>query len=281
MNYRHVYHAGNFADVLKHALLCRIIAHLQRKETPIRVIDTHAGTGAYDVSGVAASKTGEWKDGIGRLLGTNLPAEVKEVLSPYLAIVEPLMAQQPPTYPGSPLIALSMLRTQDRLVAIEKHPDDLRRLKGTLAGDRRAKALELDGWMAWNAQVPPPERRGLVLVDPPFEEGDDFTRMAEGLAQAHRKWSGGTTMLWYPVKEQRLAARFFDQLAETGIRKILRIELAVAEVVPEGRLSATGLVIVNPPFSLVGEAEALLPFLAKRLAQGARPGWTCDWIVPE
>lgn len=281
MNYRHVYHAGNFADVLKHALLCRIIAHLQRKETPVRIIDTHAGMGLYDVSGVAASKTGEWKDGIGRLSGASLPPEVRDCLAPYLAIVEPMMAGTPPVYPGSPMIALAMLRTQDRLVCIEKHPDDLRRLKGALAGDRRAKALELDGWMAWNAQVPPPERRGLVLVDPPFEEGDDFARMADGLAQAHRKWSGGTTMLWYPVKDHRAVDRFLERLVATGLRKILRAELTVATVTPEGRLSATGLIVVNPPFSLKAEAQALLPFLARRLAQGAGAGWTCDWIVPE
>jgi len=281
MNYRHVYHAGNFADVIKHAMLCRVLAHLGLKDAPFRVIDTHAGVGAYDVSGKAASKTGEWKDGIGRILGTALPPAVRTVLAPYLAVVEPLMSDTPPVYPGSPLIARTMLRTQDRLSCVEKHPEDLKRLKGVLAGDRRAKALELDGWLAWSAQVPPPERRGVVLVDPPFEEGDDFARMLDGLKAAHRKWSGGTVMLWYPVKDPRAVARFVEGLEASGIRKILRLELTVATVEPEGRLTATGLIVVNPPFSLQQDAETLLPFLSKRLAQGPGAGWLCRWVVPE
>lgn len=281
MNYRHAFHAGNFADVLKHAVLARILLYLKAKDAPFRVIDTHAGTGLYDLTCEAAIRSPEWKDGIDRLIGTSLPPAVAEILAPYLAIVGPLMGEVKPHYPGSPLIALALARTQDRLSFIEKHPVDSEKLKGAIAGDRRAKALALDGWLAWNAQVPPPERRGLVLVDPPFEEPGEFTRMAEGLKAAHRKWPGGTTMLWYPIKDARSVERFSDDLAASGIPKILRIELDVDRIGGEGPLAGTGLIVVNPPYTLEREMAVLLPFLARRLARGPGAASRIGWIAGE
>ncbi|HRK25193.1 MAG TPA: 23S rRNA (adenine(2030)-N(6))-methyltransferase RlmJ [Beijerinckiaceae bacterium] len=281
MNYRHAFHAGNFADVLKHALLCRILVHLAAKDTPFRVIDTHAGTGVYDLTSSAAQRSPEWRDGIARLVGTHLPEEVAPLLAPYLALAAPMLSAERPTYPGSPRIALALTRTQDRLSFVEKHPDDIIGLKAAIAGDRRAKALHLDGWTAWNAQVPPPERRGLVLVDPPFEADSDWQRMVDGLIQSARKWAGGIVMLWYPVKDPATVERFFDALEATGIRKILRLELAVDQVRPDGPLAATGVIMVNPPHRLETEARLLLPFLARRLAR-SRDAATCiEWIVAE
>ena len=281
MNYRHAFHAGNFADVVKHAVLCRILMYLAAKQAPYRVIDTHAGCGVYDLTSSAALRSPEWKDGIGRIAGAKLPGPVNALLRPYLDIVEPMMLAPTPTYPGSPLLALAMARTQDCLCFVEKHPADTLALKAAVAGDRRARAMTLDGWTAWNAQVPPPEKRGLVLVDPPFEESGEFTRLSMGLASAHRKWQTGTTMLWYPIKNDHIVGNFIDTLADTGIRKVLRLEMWVDKVGQDGPLAGTGLIIVNPPYTLKQEAETLLPFLAQRLSRGPGHGWRAEWVTPE
>lgn len=281
MNYRHVFHAGNFADVMKHAFLTRILLHLAAKPAAYRVIDTHAGTGLYNLASEAAKRSPEWRDGISRLIGTKLPPEIEALLRPYLAIVEPHLLGEEPHYPGSPLIAQQMSRTQDRLCFIEKHPVDTQHLKANTAGDRRIRALTLDGWTALNAQVPPPEKRGLVLIDPPFEEPDEFERMVEALRTAHRKWSVGTYALWYPVKSPRAVEDFIAALEATGIRKVLRLELAIDRVADGAPLGATGLIVVNPPWTLKQEAETLLPFLARRLARGPVNGWHADWVTSE
>ena len=177
MNYRHAFHAGNFADVLKHAVLARILVHLAEKAAAFRVIDTHAGAGLYDLSSEAATRTGEWRDGIGRLIGAKLPDEIRALLAPYLAAVT--AANQSGTlhrYPGSPLIALSLMRPQDRLVACELEPGAAAALAANLRRDARARAVAIDGWIALNAYVPPKERRGVVLIDPPYEDKSRLMR---------------------------------------------------------------------------------------------------------
>jgi len=187
LNYQHAFHAGNFADVHKHAVLARILSYLKGKPAAFRVIDTHAGAGRYDLRGAEASRGGEWQEGIGRLLGRPLPDEVKTLLAPYLDVVQNLNpGGTPRVYPGSPLLALALIRPQDRLIACELEPRAAAALKGVLR-DRRATVLAIDGWTALGAYVPPKERRGVVLVDPPFEEPADFTRLASALAAAHRK----------------------------------------------------------------------------------------------
>src|SRR4029453_19212780 len=222
MNYRHAYHAGNFSDVVKHVVLTRIVEYLKRKDAAFRVIDTHAGIGRYELTSKQAQKTGEWRDGIGRLAGQKFAPEVNALLRPYLdaaglhgdsrEIVE---------YPGSPLIARRLLRKQDRLFAVELHPADAAELKGLFAGDVQVRVLELDGWLALGAQLPPKEKRGLVLIDPPFEEPGEFDRMADALGKAHRRWPGGIYALWYPVKNAREVAAFRQRLRHAGIPKIL------------------------------------------------------------
>lgn len=281
MNYRHVFHAGNFADVMKHALLARILVHLGAKPAPYRVIDTHAGTGLYNLASEAARRSPEWRDGIGRIAGAKLPPDVDALLRPYLDIVEPLLAGDEPHYPGSPLIAQKLARTQDRLCFIEKHPVDTVSLKAKTAGDRRVRALTLDGWTGLNAQVPPPEKRGLVLIDPPFEEPGEFDRLYEATLNAYRKWSAGIFALWYPVKNRRTVDNFMGSVETSGIRKVLRLELAVDRVSESAGLAATGLIVINPPWTLKAEAETLLPFLARRLSRGPGHGWTAEWIVAE
>jgi 23S rRNA (adenine2030-N6)-methyltransferase len=273
MNYRHAYHAGNFADVLKHAVLALCIAHLKRKEAPFRVIDTHAGAGRYDLAAGEAEKTGEWRDGIGRLLGRvaePLPQDVAGRLSPYLdAVRAENVGGALRSYPGSPAIALRLLRPQDTLVANELHPDAHRELKALLGRDRRVKLMQLDGWVALRALLPPKERRGIVLIDPPYEEEGEFARCANGLAQGLHRFATGVFILWYPIKDEEPIGRFHQAIAQLRIEKLLGVELVIRRASDRERLNGCGLVIANPPYSLETELQAVLPALAKRLAADA------------
>jgi len=282
MNYRHAYHAGNFADVVKHIILTRIVLYLQRKEQAFRVIDTHAGIGRYNLQGVEAGKTGEWQNGVGRLLDAKVDARVAELIQPYLDIVR---AENPDGkmrhYPGSPLIVRHLLRRQDRLSALELHPEDADLLAETFEGDIQVRVTKLDGWLALGAHLPPKEKRGLVLVDPPFEVAGEFDRLVDGLAKAYKRFSGGTFALWYPVKDRQEVRRFVTALHETGIPKILRTELMIRAPSPEPRLDGTGMIIVNPPYTLDDELRTMLPALSKILSEGQNAGFTLDWIRGE
>lgn len=283
MNYRHIYHAGNFADVLKHAVLALVIEHLKLKETPFRIIDTHAGTGLYDLSSEAAQKTGEWRDGIGRILEAARTPEIDAILAPYLDVVlsEKDDSERVTRYPGSPLIARRLLRPFDRLVVNEAHPDDAETLSDLFARDRQTKVLTMDGWTALKAVMPPKERRGLLLIDPPFEAPGEFKRMLDGLVEAHRRFANGTVILWYPIKDVRAVEGFKREAAALAIPKLLVAELYVDTPRAEGPLAGTGLVILNPPFTLAGKLELLLPFLAARLARGAGAEGRVAWLTGE
>jgi 23S rRNA (adenine2030-N6)-methyltransferase len=237
VNYRHPFHAGNFADVFKHAVLCRILHHLRGKPAAFRVIDTHAGAGLYDLTGPEASRGGEWRLGIERLTAASLAAPVAALLEPYLEVVGALNERGRLTlYPGSPALVRAWLRPQDRLIACETEPQAAAALRRNLRGDARIKTLALDGWTALGAYVPPKERRGLVLVDPPFEQDSDFFRLAHGLAAAHRKWPTGIYMLWYPIKTRSEPDALAKRLRRLGTAKILRAELNVAALSDPTRL---------------------------------------------
>ena len=269
MNYRHAFHAGNFADVFKHALITRILVYLRRKETPFRYIDTHAGTGVTDLRSEAANRTGEWQDGVARLAGATFSPEVAALLKPYLDAMGPLPESgRPVVYPGSPRIAQGLLRRQDRATLCELHPDDARALERNMGRDNRLRILHEDGYRALRGLVPPPERRGLVLIDPPFESRDEFAAMAESLILARRKWETGIFALWYPVKEMRAVSQFVGGLKAEGIPRILRFELCVEAIRTEGPLSATGLIVVNPPYVLEAEGRAILRELSPLLSRG-------------
>jgi 23S rRNA (adenine2030-N6)-methyltransferase len=282
MNYRHVYHAGNFADVVKHAVLTRIVEYLKRKDKAFRVIDTHAGTGLYDLSGEAAQKTGEWRGGIGRLMQATLSAPVAEALAPYLAAVR---AENPSGsvrfYPGSPMIVRRLLRPRDRLTAIELHPQDAAALKERFAGDVQVRVIELDGWLALGAQLPPKEKRGLVLVDPPFEEPGEFERIAERLARAHRRWPGGVYAVWYPVKDRAAVAAFREGFRGGAIPKVLDVSLMIRDGAGAPRLDGTGMLIVNPPYGLAAELAPVLAELAGILAEGRGARWNIEELAGE
>jgi 23S rRNA (adenine2030-N6)-methyltransferase len=274
MNYRHAFHAGGFADVIKHIVLVRILTYLQDKPAAFRVIDTHAGAGLYDLTGDEARRGGEWLTGIARLMQARFSENVAPLVSPYLDIVRAFNPQRELTvYPGSPLIARALLRPQDRLTACELEPKARKRLIDALRRDTQARVVDLDGWMALPAFVPPKERRGLVLIDPPFEAKDEFERLAAGFARAFAKWPTGNYLLWYPVKSRRATdglARHVAEIASTGTPpgKCLRLEFSVAPRPTEGGLSSAGLLIVNPPWTLAGELRAILPELEKPLGQG-------------
>ncbi|BCG95821.1 23S rRNA (adenine(2030)-N(6))-methyltransferase RlmJ [Mesorhizobium sp. 131-2-1] len=282
MNYRHAYHAGNFADVVKHVVLTRLVDYLKQKDKAFRVIDTHAGIGRYDLSSVEAQKTGEWQGGIGRLVGVQLDARAAALLAPYLEAVRALNPNgEMKTYPGSPLIARQLLRKQDRLTALELHPQDAARLKAVFAGDIQARVIELDGWLALGAHLPPKEKRGLVLVDPPFEEEGEFSRLVDGLARAHRRWPGGLYALWYPIKDRKAVAAFRAALKEADIPKLLDIGFEIRPPSGEPSLDGSGMVVVNPPFTLESELRILLPALHKVMAVAQPSRWTLDWLAGE
>jgi 23S rRNA (adenine2030-N6)-methyltransferase len=280
LNYRHAFHAGGFVDVMKHIILTRLIEYLKLKPAAFRVIDTHAGLGRYSLTGDEAKRSPEWKDGIAKLLQAELSAKPKALIQPYLDVVE---AENPngtlARYPGSPLIARKLFRPQDRLSALELHPKDARELGKLFDGDVQARITALDGWLALNAYVPPKEKRGLVLIDPPFEEPDEFARMVEGLAKAHKKWATGIYALWYPLKEVREVNAFVADLKATAIPKMLRAELMIGPPV-SGTLYGSGMILVNPPFVLEAELKLILPALSQVLTQ-THGNHRLEWIRGE
>jgi 23S rRNA (adenine2030-N6)-methyltransferase len=282
MNYRHIYHAGNFADVLKHAVLARIISYLKRKEAAFRVIDTHAGIGLYDLGSEEAQKTGEWRGGIGKLLDATLTGAPAEWLHDYLSVVRALNPQDGlRLYPGSPLLTRHLLRRQDRLTAIELHPEDAQSLKKVFAGDHHVRVIGLDGWLALGAHLPPKEKRGLVLVDPPFEEEGEFAHMIDGLNKAHRRWPGGIYAFWYPVKDRAAVERFRTALRGSGILRILDATLSIRAPSPEPKLDGCGMAIVNPPYVLDRELSEILPVLARLLGEDDGATWSLDRLTAE
>ena len=282
MNYRHAFHAGGFVDVVKHLILTRLVEYLKLKPAAFRVIDTHAGIGRYDLTGEEAQRSPEWVDGIKRLLEQPLPPEAAALAQPYLDVVRAENPDGvPTTYPGSPWLVRKLLRPQDRLFAMELHPEDAATLGRLFAGDVQTRVIELDGWLALGSQLPPKEKRGLVLVDPPFEQEGEFERLVDGLVRAHRRFPQGLFALWYPLKDQKERDAFVGALAETGIKRMLRAELSVRAPAHPARLFGTGMILVNPPFTLESELQVLLPPLAALLADNGRGGFRLDWIRGE
>lgn len=266
LNYRHDFHAGNFADVFKHVVLTRILLYLQRKPAPFRVIDTHAGSGRYDLGGEASGRTREWRGGLGRLDPAAMSESARALIEPYFALAKP--ARVKASYPGSPAIALALTRPFDRMIFCELHPAALGALKACVGRDSRAKIVALDGYIGLNAFIPPVERRGLVLIDPPFEAEDEFDRLTAALLAAHAKWPEGVVLAWYPIKDRRGGERMAAAIAAAAIPDVLRLELRIDAPSPEGPLVASGLVVVNPPYILEAEMACLLPELARQLGRG-------------
>jgi 23S rRNA (adenine2030-N6)-methyltransferase len=283
MNYRHAFHAGNFADVFKHALLAMALQCLATKSKPLMVLDTHAGAGGYDLAGPSANRTGEWQSGIARILAApTLPA----ALSRYVEIVRAFDRKLGGRtgdfrfYPGSPRIARALLRQDDRLVACELHHQDALALKREFAGDTYVDVRNLDGYAAIKALLPPPERRGLVLIDPPFENKREFARLQRGLKHAQQRFATGVLMGWYPVKDRAAVTALHDWLGGSGLHRVLMAELEIMPSTDGGPLTRCGVVMANAPWPIEDDLDRVLGFLAQTMGQGkGRAEWR--WLAKE
>ena len=265
MNYRHAFHAGNFADVVKHALLVSIVEYLKRKDKKFRVIDTHAGRGRYDLSSEEAVRTGEHLEGIARLLGS--PAAGAPELQAYLDIVR---MEGAGSYPGSPLIARRLMRRQDRLSAYELHPFEAEALKEVFAGDVQTKVIALDAWLALGAHLPPKEKRGLVVIDPPFEKTSEIDDIVAGVTQAWKRWPGGIYAIWYPIKRRAERARLHAGLKASGIPDIVAADFFREPFTPSETLVGSGLVVINPPYTFREEAAQVMAILKQVLGKDGK-----------
>jgi 23S rRNA (adenine2030-N6)-methyltransferase len=281
MNYRHAFHAGNFADCMKHALLVWLMGALCRKPGAVFVLDTHAGIGTYDLTGAEAQRTGEHRAGIDRL--ADPPLELME----YVRLVERLGM-----YPGSPALLRALLRPQDRMACCELHPEDAASLRRFIGRDSQISVHRRDAWEALGALLPPEQKRALVLIDPPYEAPDEFTRLADGLLRGHRLLRSGVFAAWYPIKHRAPVREFFHTLRQSGMnqsginqsgmRDIVTAELWLRAPLDASRLNGCGLVVINPPFGFEAAASDILQALLGRLGQGeAGAGFTVDRIVDE
>jgi 23S rRNA (adenine2030-N6)-methyltransferase len=273
MNYRHAFHAGNFADVVKHLALVRILLHLRRKETPFAVLDSHAGRGRYDLASDEAQRTGEAETGIEKLRGLAGNAQMPEALETYLSL-----AADPRAYPGSPLIAARLLRPQDRLVGIEKHSEEAAELKKALAPYRKARVEEGDGYRRLAALLPPPERRGLVLLDPPFEAEAEFQQLAQAVKQGLERFATGIFLIWYPEKSQAAVRSFCGEVLHAAPAALTALNIGMSIAAPEDKLSKAGLLVLNPPYGFAADMEAMLALITPRLP-GGRAG--LEWLKAE
>ena len=275
MNYRHGYHAGNFADVLKHAALCELLRLLTSKDKKLFVLDTHGGAGGYDLAGDAARRTGEAEAGIGRLAKAAAASRgaVPPAVARYLAAVAAFDRKfgppgpAPRHYPGSPRLVRAALRPGDRFVACELHPQEALALKREFAGDRAVEVRQADGYKVLKALLPPPERRGLVLIDPPFEAADEYDRLLRAVRHGVRRFATGCYAIWYPIKDEEAVRSFMASLAEM---KPLVLELRLGRDVAPGKLAACGLAVINPPWKFEEAMREALPWIAARLGPGVR-----------
>jgi 23S rRNA (adenine2030-N6)-methyltransferase len=273
MNYRHVFHAGNHADVFKHAALTLILEHLLRKPQPFAVLDTHAGVGVYDLTSEGARKTREFEEGVGRIFGRELASAPA-----YASLLAEMNPSGLTTYPGSPEIVRRLLRANDRLIACELHPDDSQALRGLYRADPRVSVHHRDGYEAIGALLPPPERRGLVLIDPPFEQPDEAERLAAALAAGLSKWPTGVFAAWYPIKDRRFPDFLADAATRAPFPKALRAEFLPYPA--DGvRMAGGGLLVCNAPWKLDEELAALCRELSPLLGDG-RGRWTVDRLTP-
>jgi len=261
VNYRHAFHAGNFCDVAKHALLVALLRGLLAKPKPFRVLDTHAGIGSYDLSAPEPQRTGEWREGIGRVSGADDPA-----LADYLQTVQAL--GYPAAYPGSPAITRALLRPQDQLVLCELHPEDHATLRARYRGDAQVAVHKRDAWEAIEALTPLPERRGLVLIDPPFEQEGEFDRLAKAIARLRHRFRAGIVAAWYPIKHRAPVRAFHHALQDAAVPDCIAAEIVIREPVDPTRLNGCGLLVANAPFGFEEQAAVILARLLPRLARG-------------
>jgi len=273
VNYRHAFHAGNFADVHKHVVLLELLEHLHKKSSPFYVLDTHAGRGSYDLRSEAALRSGEWRQGIGRLRAIeSLPSNLRAFLA---------LNADAHEYHGSPYLIAAMLRENDRATFVEQHPEEAAALRNTLGKRRHVSVLAEDGYAALKAHLPPKENRGLVLIDPPYESATEFADVARALHTAHERWSNGIYCAWYPLKPGGAEERLHRMLVGTGIKKTLLCEFSIRPVDSPLGLNGSGLIIINPPWQLDEQLRTILPQLNSMLAPERNGNVRIEWLTPE
>ncbi|ENM5834564.1 23S rRNA (adenine(2030)-N(6))-methyltransferase RlmJ [Vibrio mimicus] len=278
LSYRHSFHAGNHADVLKHIVQSLILNSLQQKEKPFVYHDTHSGVGRYDLTHEWSEKTGEYKQGIARVWQQdNIPAELNSYLD---AISQLNQGETLRYYPGSPRVARAHLREQDRMVLTELHPSDYPLLEQEFHRDRQVSIYKEDGFARLKASLPPQERRGLVLIDPPYELAKEYRDVVQAIAQSYKRWATGIYAIWYPVVNRCDIDDMVEGLQGLGIRKILQIELGVSPDTNERGMTASGMIVVNPPWTLESQMQTILPFLKQAIAP-ATGHYKVEWVVPE
>lgn len=279
LSYRHAFHAGNHADVLKHWLLVRVMAALQRKTTPLCFVDTHAGAGDYALDSPEAQQLGEAREGIAQIWNAPQPPSS---IDAYLAQVRAVNSgSRLVRYPGSPRFAALLQRPGDRLVLMEKHPTDARSLARGFSRHPGCRVVNADGWISLRGFIPPPERRGLVLIDPPYELKSDYRLCVETLADACRRWATGVYLLWYPLVSRREADRLIDRIRDIGVRRTLLVELAVRAPGMGAGLWGSGMLVLNCPWQVDEDAMETLPWLAQQLSRPDAPSSSVRWLVPD
>ncbi|CAO98370.1 23S rRNA (adenine(2030)-N(6))-methyltransferase RlmJ [Erwinia tasmaniensis] len=279
LSYRHSFHAGNHADVLKHTVQSLIISSLNEKDKPYLYLDTHAGAGRYQLSGEHAERTGEYLEGIARIWQQdNIPEE----LAAYIGVVKNLNpGGKLRYYPGSPLIARFLLRECDRLQLTELHSSDFPLLRNEFLKDDRARTERTDGYQQLKSKLPPPSRRGLILIDPPYEMKSDYQDVVKSIQEGYKRFGTGVFALWYPVVLRQQIKRMCNELEATGIRRILQIELAVRPDSDQRGMTASGMIVINPPWKLEQQMKNVLPWLHKVLVPAGTGHTKVSWIVPE
>lgn len=280
LSYRHSFHAGNHADVLKHIVLMLILENLKQKEKGFYYLDTHAGVGRYRLFGDEAEKTAEFVEGIGRLWDkTDLPSYVQR----YVELIKKLNygGKELRYYAGSPLIATQLLRAQDRALLTELHPSDYPLLRNNFKQFENVTAKRDNGFQQLKATLPPKERRGLVLIDPPYELKEDYDLVVEAVEEGYKRFSTGIYAIWYPVVLRQQTKRIIKGLEATGIRKILQIELAIRPDSDQRGMTASGMIVINPPWTLEGQMKQILPYLTQALVPEGTGSWKVNWITPE
>ncbi|WP_341503915.1 23S rRNA (adenine(2030)-N(6))-methyltransferase RlmJ [Gallaecimonas sp. GXIMD4217] len=277
LSYRHAFHAGNYADVLKHAVQAFVIDYLKQKPKPFVIHDTHAGAGCYALTDAKAEKTGEYRDGIAKVLAAG---EAPKALKPYLEVIQALNPGELKVYPGSPWLSRQLMDGNQRLQLTELHPADHKLLCELFKGDRQVRIDKADAFETLIAKLPPRERRGLVVMDPPYEVKDDYQQVVKAIKQAHKRFATGTYLIWYPVVERARTQAMLGGLKDSGIRNQLVMEHGIRPDAPGMGMTAAGVVVINPPWTLKAAFDEALPWLNQVLSPGS--GFTrCEWLVEE
>lgn len=279
LSYRHAFHAGNHADVLKHAVLCACIDYLKKKDKPFTYHDTHAGAGQYPLQQAMMKKNEEYQTGITKLLA--MPKGMPDALKRYKQTVQACNPHEALSiYPGSPLLVSKLLRPHDKMQLTELHPDDSARLNKLFAANKQVRVLKQDAWQGIKALLPPQLKRGMVLIDPPYELKHEYRDVVNGLKSAYQRFATGTYAIWYPVLERQSCERFMQQLKKTGIPAMLRLELSITEDLGGRGMTGSGMVVINPPWTLADEFAQVLPWLVKALQYEHRGSYKLEWLNP-